>query len=117
MDTRWKAIAAVMTLMLLVCSIFLTLFIRHGQQSIEKLIKTKEESARTLTQRIFTETQTHYQKRLKSFLSYKNNKEKTAVISAFAYRDRKALLNRTQSFYNILQNENNFFWFLAVSGG
>ena len=109
MDTRWKAIAAVMTLMLLVCSIFLTLFIRHGQQSIEKLIKTKEESARTLTQRIFTETQTHYQKRLKSFLSYKNNKEKTAVISAFAYRDRKALLNRTQSFYNILQNENNFF--------
>ena len=98
-----------MILMLLVCSIFLTLFIRQGRISIERIITSKEESARILAQRIFTETQTHYQKRIKSFVAYKNNKQKSALISAFAHRDRKKLLTHSQPFLNILKGENKFF--------
>lgn len=109
MGIRWKAITAVMVLMLLVCSIFLTLFIRHGRYSIEQIISSKEENARTLAQRILAETQTRYQKRIESFVSHKNNTEKTALISAFAYRNRGALLTHSQSFYNILKGENKFF--------
>ena len=109
MDIRWKAITAVMVLILLVCSIFLTLFIRHGHIAIERIISSKEKSARILAQRIFTETQTHYQKRIKSFVAYENNKQKSALISAFAHRDREKLLAHSQPFLKILKGENNFF--------
>ena len=109
MDIRWKTITAVTVLMLLVCSFFLFLFIRHGQESIERIISTKEENARTLAQRIFSETQSHYQNRIKSFISYKNNREKTALIKAFASRDREKLLAHSQGYLEILKIENKFF--------
>ena len=109
MDIRWKAITAVMALMVVVCSVFLILFIQHGKKSIEHVISGKEESARILTQQILADTKNQYQNRIQNFVKYKVNQAKMDLINAFAERNRERLLELSLPFYKIFKHENPYF--------
>jgi signal transduction histidine kinase/CheY-like chemotaxis protein len=109
MDIRWKAITAVMTLMIVVCSVFLILLIRHGQESIERVINGEEESARILAQQILTHTKNQYKNRIQNFVKYKVNQAKKDLITAFAERSRERLLELSLPFYMIFKHENPYF--------
>lgn len=83
------------------------------RRTLDRIIEAKVESANLLAQQVLQQTTDAYQKRIKGFVNYNSSKTKQQFIRAFASKDQAALLNLTQPFYHIFQNENPYFHSLA----
>jgi len=109
MDTRWKAILAVMVIICALCSSFIWFFSNHEQQSLQRIISSKQEGARLLAENILTMTATPYRSRIRSFLNYEVSRKREEIIQAFAELDRSRLLRLTRPFFRTLKQESPYF--------
>lgn len=116
MDTRWKAISAVMLVIFSICIIFFVFFSQYQDQALQSVISTKQESAQILAQNILSQLKAHYTSRMQQVLHGKADDTKMPLLKAFAQRNRPELLRLSQALFASLQNENANFaslsWYL-----
>ena len=102
--TIWR-----MVILTLICSVFLSRFIRHEQEALEQNIANQRQSAIILSQITISNMQKNYNSRIKRFLDYKSSTTKDDILHAFKKRDRKLLLQLCQPFFTLLKKENPNF--------
>lgn len=109
MSIRKKAIFTMMLLVLSICVAFLFLIYQQNNLSLKQRIANEENASRFLAETTLTHIQQNYQRRIKSFLNYRNIRTRELILQAFAARDREQLLRLSRPFYDLLKKENRYF--------
>ncbi len=98
-----------MLIIVLICSVFVYVFIQHSQQTLDLYIDTQVRSVRAIVKNLETEKGRHYRKRITSFINYKLEPSKEKILQAFAAQDREELLRLSTPYLNLLQSEDPAF--------
>lgn len=105
-----------MLIILSICSVFIYLFIRHSQQTLNQIIDSKVKSIRAITHVLEEQQSLHYQKRISSLVNYKLEPSREKILQAFANQNRDELLRLSLPYFNLLQSEDptfaTFAWIL-----
>lgn len=113
MSIKWKVIASVMLLIVIISTVFIAVFIQFSNKNIEAYIDNRIANIKIIAQSIEEQQRVVYRNRIKSFISYKNIQSREETLNAFARRDRQELQRLSQPFFKILQEENSHFSSLA----
>ncbi len=109
MNTKWKVITAVMTLITIICTIFFILLLKNSQNSMNRFITSQAASIRAIAETIEQQKSSQYRKRIKSLINYKTSPTREKMVEAFARQDREDLYQRALPFFKVLRQENPHF--------